>query len=72
MENLNLKFADLEEAAKLGSKEAFQKLESQLDSKFMKDKKGELIKLQRLINKSQNKELKAYFRVKYQDEIREK
>jgi hypothetical protein len=72
VENLNLKFADLEEAAKLGSTEAFQKLESQLDSKFMKDKKGELIKLQRLINKSQNKELKAYFRGKYQDEIREK
>lgn len=72
VENLNLKFADLEEAAKLGSTEAFQKLESQLDSKFMKDKKGELIKLQRLINKTQNKELKAYFRGKYQDEIREK
>ena len=72
VENLNLKFADLEEAAKLGSTEAFQKLESQLDSKFMKDKKGELIKLQRLINKTQNKELKTYFRGKYQDEIREK
>jgi len=66
---LDLKFADLEEAAKLGSIEMFQKLESQLDSIFMKDKKGELIKLQKLINQSKNKELKAYFKDKYKKEI---
>jgi len=69
VENLDLKFADLEEAAKLGSIEMFQKLESQLDSIFMKDKKGELIKLQKLINQSKNKELKAYFKDKYKKEI---
>lgn len=72
VENLDLKFADLENAAKLGSTEAFQKLESQLDSRFMRNRKSELIKLQKLINKSQNKELKAYFKDKYLEEIQGK
>ena len=47
--------------AKLGSTETFQKPEYQLNSKFMKDRKTELIKLQKLINKTKNEELKAYF-----------
>lgn len=37
IKNLDLKFEDLETTAKLGSTEAFQKFETQLNSRFMKD-----------------------------------
>ena len=70
VENLDLKFTDLEEAAKLGSMEAFQKLEPHLNPVFMKDRQGELLKLQKLINQTKNKNLKKYFRENYEKEIK--